>query len=209
MARAVNELRVCPGPFFHATSYEAVANIASEGLVPRRGGGVFSHGGYGEHSQGKVFLAKGRDAALAWFGKVEDMLEYHASDRDEEPDGRVVVLLRVDEDMLLDGYDVFVDPLGDRDVMCSFYVTVPVPPEMLEFWHPTRRAWLPVEDWGPDASLGVESREFYGPDGDEVDADEAEALRDEGEDVTFGYTVYGPYDNGGFKPSAHAEKDWR
>ena len=75
--------------------------------------------------------------------------------------------------------------------------------------HPTRRACLPVEDWGPDASLGVESREFYGPDGDEVDADEAEALRDEGEDVTFGYTVYGPYDNGGFKPSAYAEKDWR
>jgi hypothetical protein len=207
--RKVSELRTCPGPFFHATIYSAVDSIAAEGLVPRRGGGMFSHGGYGEHSQGKVFLAKGRDAALAWFGKVENMAEYNASDYDEEPDGRVVVLLRIDEDALVDDYDVFVDPLGDRDVPCSFYVTVPLPPEMLEFWHPTQRRWLPLEDWGPDASLGVESREFYGPDGDEVDADEAEALRDEGEDITFGYTVYGPYDNGGFKPSAYVEKDWR
>jgi len=201
----VSELRVCPGPFFHATTYAAVGNIVSEGLVPRRGGGMFSHGGYGEHSQGKVFLAKGHDAALAWFGKVEDMAEHNAGDY-EEPDGRVVVLLRMNEDALVDDYDVFVDPLGDRDVPCSFYVTVPVPPEMLEFWHPTARAWLPVEDWGPDASLGVESREFYGPDGDEVDADEAGALLADGEIVTIFFIVYGYYIYCYFRLSAYASK---
>ena len=206
---ARGQASVCEGPFFHATSYEAVAGIAAEGLVPRRGGGVFSHGGYGEHSQGKVFLAKGRDAALNWFGKVEDMLEYSAGDYDEEPDNRVPVLLRIDEDLLLDEFDVFLDPVGNRDVPCSFFVIKPIPVEYIEFWHPQKREWLPVEDWGPDAALGVRRREFYGPDGDEVDEEEAMSLLDEGEDVTYGYVVYGPYDDGGFKPRHGAEKEWR
>jgi hypothetical protein len=190
----------CPGPFFHATSYEAVNAIAAEGLVPRRGGGTFSHGGYGEHSQGKVFLAKGKDAALNWFGKVGDMLEYNASDYDETPDARVPVLLRIEEDALLDAQDVFVDPVGDRDVPCSFFVTKPIPAEDISFWHPTRRRWEPVEDWGPDADLGVERQTLYGPDGDEVDEEEAADLADEGESVTIGFDLFGPYDRGGFKP---------
>lgn len=136
-------------PLFHTTGYDAMNSIAEHGLLPRQGRGVFNHGGYADHSQGRVFLAGDPDAARTWFNKVGDMLEYNASDFEELDDAviqeRTPVMLRVDGKWRAQAK---VDPLGDRDVSGSFYVEGEIPPEDVAFWSPSRRTWRPVTEWG-------------------------------------------------------------
>jgi hypothetical protein len=181
---------------FHVTSFASLPSIAQRGLVPRSGGGTFSHGGYDAHSQGKVFLACGRDAALAWYGKVQDQLHHHFQD-DEEPDALVPVLLMV----LSDLDDMFLDEIGDRDVPGSVYVLSTVAPGLLWFWSPEEEGWVPVEEWDDeDPYGGVESIEHYDADGEVVDEDDDWESR--------GFEVYGPYEPGGFKPDPDDDESW-
>jgi hypothetical protein len=183
---------------FHATSFASLAGIAEHGLVPRSGGGLFQHGGYDRHSQGKVFLACGRDAALAWFGKVEDQLQYHFQD-DEDPDALVPVLLMVSSSHEFG--EVFLDPIGDRDVPGSLYVQSRIPPDSLFMWSPSEQEWIMVEDWeAEDPYAGVQSIEHYNDEGDPVDEDEEWESRS--------FQVYGPYDDGGFKPNHTDIANW-
>lgn len=166
--------------FFHVTSYWAVPNIAELGLLPRRGAGLYQHGGYGEHSQGKIFLAHGKNAALAWFRKIADMLEYYHGD-DNDPQSVVPVLLRA----LIDHDWPERDPLGDRDVPGSYFVTDAIEPEFLEYWNPDEGAWVPLSRW------------------DEAPPADAGGDRD-GE----AFLLFGPYDPGGFKPDPSDERAW-
>jgi hypothetical protein len=190
--------------FYHVTSFASVEGIAVNGLNPRRGGGVYSHGGYGEHSQGKVFLAGDKDAALAWYGKIQDMLWHHYSD-DEEPDNLVPVMLRVDLSLTMLEADV--DPLGDRDVPGSYFVTRTIPPEALEFFDPPSKEWLALEDWDADPYAGVKSIEYFNAEGDVVDEDDVDEYGDQAW-TTRGFSTYDPYDDGGFKPSRDDEEAW-
>ena len=190
--------------FYHTTSFASVDSIAANGLRPRRGAGVYSHGGYGEHSQGKVFLAGDKDAALAWYGKIQDMLWHEHSD-DEEPDELVPVMLRID--LSLTTLQEEVDPLGDRDVPGSYFVADVIPPDAIEFFDPSTKEWTPIEDWSADAYDGVESIEYFNDDGDVVDEDDTDEYGEQAW-TARGFTVYGPYDNGGFKPSMDADGDW-
>jgi len=184
-------------PFFHVTSFAAMEDIARRGLQPRQGGGVFSHGVYGEHSHGKVFFGQGRDAALAWYGKVQDML-WHEHQDDEEPDGLVPVLLRVDSDALPE--DPQVDPIGDRDVPGSFFVTQRVPPSSIWYWCPREQGWFAVKDWDGDAHDGVREVEFFDEAGDVVD--------DETEAASRGFHICESYQHGGFKPDRDDDEAW-
>jgi hypothetical protein len=183
---------------FHATSFASMESIAERGLLPRSGGGLFSHGGYGAHSQGKVFLACGAEAALSWFGKVEDQLLYHYQD-EEEPDAMVPVLLMVSPSYEFG--EVLLDEVGDRDVPGSVYVEQPIPPDYLFYWSPSEGDWVSVEDWGSeDPYDGVASIEHFDEDGDVVDEDDAWESR--------GFQVYGPHDAGGFKPRHDDKAAW-
>ena len=190
--------------FYHTTSFAFVDSIAASGLRPRRGAGVYSHGGYGEHSQGKVFLAGNKDAALAWYGKIQDMLWHEHSD-DEEPDNLVPVMLRI----ALSGTTLQeeVDPLGDRDVPGSYFVDDVIPPDAIEFFDPSTKEWTPLEDWSADAYDGVESIEYFNDEGDVVDEDDTDEYGEQAW-TSRGFTVYGPYDDGGFKPSQDDEQAW-
>jgi hypothetical protein len=183
--------------FYHITSFASVDSISQNGLRPRRGGGVYSHGGYGEHSQGKVFLAGDKNAALAWYGKIQDMLWHNHSD-DQEPDELVPVMLRVD--LSSTTLDADVDPLGDRDIPGSYFVGGTIPPEAIEFFDPSSKEWVPVEDWNADPYDGVESIEHFNDEGDVVDEDDVDEYGDQAW-TSRGFSIYGPYDRGGFKPS--------
>lgn len=183
---------------YHVTSFASLPSIAAQGLVPRSGGGTFAHGGYGEHSQGKVFMACGRDAALAWYGKVQDQLWDRHQD-DEEPDAMVPVLLMVSPD----GFsEAFVDEVGDRDVPGSVYVRAPIPADSLYFWSPADDDWVPVTEWdSEDPYLAVENIEHFDDEGDVVD---------EGDEwVSRGFEVVGPYDSGGYKPDPDHDDAWQ
>jgi len=183
---------------FHVTSLASLPSIARWGLVPRSGGGTFSHGGYGAHSQGKVFFACGRYAALAWYGKVKDQLHYHFQD-DEEPDAQVPVLLMASPDTI--GDDLFLDEVGDRDVPGSVYVRSAVAPSSLYFWSPGDEGWVSVDEWDDeDPYEGVKSIEHYSADGDVVEED------DDWESRAF--EIYGPYEPGGFKPDHDEDEPW-
>lgn len=179
-------------PYYHTTLFRNLPSIADEGLRPRAGGGLFQHGGYAEHSQGRVFACEA-GAALEWYGKVEDMAEYHYGD-DGDPELLVPVMLRLN----LEGFKVHRDEVGSGDAWGeSVYVTETVPPERIEFWDPGAEGWLPIEDYDrADVQAGVKRAEHYDADGDLVDPSEW----DESEG-TVAFTVYGPYDRGGFKPS--------
>lgn len=182
---------------FHTTSYAAAEQIVDEGLVPRAGAGVFRHGGYDRHSQGKIFAADG-DSALEWFGKVGDQLEHYAPDDgeiDERAAAIVPVMLRIDlnqvEEAPID------DDLGSRDVRSggSYYFTSDIEPDAVEYWHPTKKRWTPIAEGLPDARLGISEIEYYDEDGDVADEDDWDG------DTPPGLTAFGPYDDGGFKPS--------
>lgn len=182
---------------FHVTSFANMEGIARDGLVPRSGAGLFSHGGYGEHSRGKVFLACGKDAALAWYGKVQDQLWHHFQDEDD-PDSMVPVVLMV---LLGDSERLFVDEVGNRDVPGSFYVTNTIPPGDLMFWSPSDNDWVPVDEWGSeDPMLAVSSVEYYDDDGDPVEEDDLWTARS--------FEIVGPYEDGGFKPNQEDESSW-
>lgn len=181
---------------FHVTSYAAAELIAQDGLRPRAGGGVFQHGGYDIHSQGKIFMADG-GAALEWFGKVEDQLAHHAADDGdlEERIAEIVpVMLRIDLDAGTQEPEI--DELGSRDVRggVSYYVTKRIKPEAIEYWDPTDKAWRPIEDGLPDARQGVADIEYYDEEGGVVDEDDWDG------ETPPGMGAIGPYDRGGFKP---------
>lgn len=186
----LRQTKALDSPLFHVTSYAAVASIAEQGLRPRSGAGVFNHGGYGEHSQGRVFLAGDPNAARSWFNKIDDMLDYHAGDPPDPKDGeeetwlwqsaRVPVMLRVDGRWRS---RAVVDPLGDQDVPGSYYVEATIPPEDIAFWGPVRRSWRPVVEWDdPEPRYGIER----------IDRDGA-------------VYVKSAQDPGGFKPTKDAQ----
>jgi len=128
-------------PLFHTTSHASLEEIAEKGLSPRSGGGTFEHGGYGEHSQGKVFLSDNPEAARAWQDKVFQQLEDRHGDSDDLG-RRVPVMLRI-KDRKTER-----DPVGDEDVPGSRFTGDTVPPEDIEFWHPKKKRWEPVSTWG-------------------------------------------------------------
>ena len=184
------------GYLFHTTSYAATEHIAQDGLQPRAGGGVYQHGGYDSYSQGKIFAADG-DAALEWFGKIQDQLEANASDYgdlDERIAEVVPVMLRIN----LDGVsqEPEIDELGSRDVQggLSYYFTTRIEPDAIEYWHPRKRAWLSIEDGLPDAAQGIAEIEYYDDDGEPIDEADWDG------ETPPGIATIGPYDPGGFKP---------
>jgi len=168
------------GHLFHTTSHASMPQIASKGLQPRSGEGLYGHGAYANHSQGKVFLSHHFQAAKEWHGKVGDQLE------DQHGDGpltkRVPVMLRATKRRTV------VDPVGNEDVEGSRYTKQAIPPEDLEYWHPAKQAWRPVATWGDDT--GHE----HGVLRSENDAD--------------GYTLHfirDQHDEGGFMPHTAAQ----
>lgn len=168
------------GHLFHSTSHAAMPQIAKAGLQPRSGEGLYGHGAYANHSQGKVFLSHHWQAAKEWHGKVGDQLE------DQHGDGpltkRVPVMLRATKRRTV------VDPVGNEDVEGSRFTKQAIPPEDLEYWHPAKQAWRPVATWGDDT--GHE----HGVLRSENDAD--------------GYTLHyirDQNDAGGFMPHSAAE----
>lgn len=182
---------------FHTTSYEAVEQIAEDGLRPRAGSGVYQHGGYDLYSQGKIFAADG-DAALEWFGKVQDQLEHHGSDwgeLDERIAAAVPVMLRIDLDNV--NQEPQIDELGSHDVRggTSYYFTKRIKPSGIEYWDPTSKTWEPIEDGLPDARLGVSDIEYYDDEGNPIDEEDWDG------ETPPGIGTIGPYDRGGFKPS--------
>ena len=182
---------------FHVTSFANMASIARKGLTPRTGAGLFSHGGYDTHSQGKIFLGCGADAALAWYGLVQDQLWDQFQD-DDEPDALVPVMIMV----LLDSpEDVFLDEVGDRDVPGSVYVTKTVSTDEMLFWSPADADWMPLSAWDEqDPYSGVSEIEYYDQDGEPVDESDDWHAR--------GFTIFGPYDQGGFKPDHEDVAAW-
>lgn len=182
---------------FHTTSYEAAEQIKNDGFRPRQGAGVFQHGGYDLHSQGKIFASDG-NAALEWFGKVQDQLEHHGSDwgeLDERIAAAVPVMLRIDLDDLHE--EPKIDELGSRDVIggTSYYFTKRIKPTALEYWDPKSKTWEPIEDGLPDARLGVDDLEYYDAEGNPIDEEEWDG------ETPPGISTIGPYDRGGFKPN--------
>jgi hypothetical protein len=76
---------------FHSAPAHHLESIQEKGLKARKGSGTYDHGGYREHSQGKVFLAAHHEAARNWHGKVEDMMMHKHDDESKHK----VVMLRV------------------------------------------------------------------------------------------------------------------
>jgi len=111
-------------------------SIKERGLVPRQGSGLFNHGAYGAHSQGKVFLSAHHDAASDWHDKVENML---FSAHDDEAKHRAV-MLRVKH------RKTAVDSIGNKDVDGSRETKSAVSPDELEY-HDHKHGWRPIEHW--------------------------------------------------------------
>lgn len=131
---------------FHTTSMANIESIAEAGLEPARGGRTFSWGAYGSQSRGKVFAARGPQAARSWFSKVGDVLESSSDDLVD----RVPVMLRFPAPP-----DLQVDPLGEADVPGSRFTTRRVAADVIEAFHP-KRGWVPVTELDPDdARLGA------------------------------------------------------
>lgn len=173
-------------PWFHATTFDRLAGIATRGLDPGRGGERWTHGGYGARSRGKVFLARGEAAAREWLGGVETMAEDRHGD-DQAPDRLVAVLLRVG---LPTGARPRVDVVAAQEGKSeSFYVTRVVPPATLDVWDPQRGVWVPLRDARLDVEDGVKEIERY-------------------EDGSVGIFTVDAYDDGGFKPDAGSPA-WR
>ena len=158
-------------PVFHTTSFANLEDIAENGLQPRSGGGTFQHGGYAEHSQGKVFLSEHPEAARAWQSKVFDQLEDQHGDDEDDLGRRVPVMLRVKS------RKTQVDPVGDKDVPGSRITTEGIGADEIEFWHPKSQQWTPVSEWeSAQADLAVSERSEHGT----IINDEAFMPQDEG-----------------------------
>lgn len=140
---------------YHTTYFSNMPSIVQRGLVPRSGAGTYNHGGYGEHSQGKVFFGRGLQAAQRWFDKIYD-IGLARSDFFEE---QVPVTLRIPL------RDVLVDDIGSRDVPDSFYSPHVIPPQDIEYWD-AFEGWTPVVEWNDRADLSAAvSREDESEDG--------------------------------------------
>lgn len=122
---------------FHSAPAFSIAKIKREGLKPRRGEGLFKHGGYDTHSQGKLFLSDNFSAAREWQHKVETQL----FDQYDQPSKHEAVMLRVRT------RETEVDPVGDRDVRGSRYLTASVPPSDLEFFDKSQERWRPLKEY--------------------------------------------------------------
>lgn len=123
-------------PLFHSTPAHHVEAIQAGGLSPRQGGKTFNHGVYGDHGQGKVFLAAHHDAASHWHEKVENQL-FHQND--DESKHRAVTLR-------VKNMPTKRDEIGDKDVPGSRYVEHTIPPEALEY-HDKTHGWRPLAEW--------------------------------------------------------------
>lgn len=122
---------------FHSAPAFAMTQIKRDGLRPRQGAGLFEHGGYAQHSQGKVFLSNNFGAAKQWQSKVEDQLEHYY----DSPKKQVAVMLRISS------RETMVDELGDRDVGGSRYTRTLIPPSDIEFFDKATQRWKPVKDF--------------------------------------------------------------
>ena len=122
---------------FHSAPAHSIESIQEHGLKPRKGAGLFSHGAYGAHSQGKVFLSDNFDAAQDWHGKVEDQL----FDQHDDESKHDAVMLRVKHRRTKR------DPVGDEDVSGSRFVERTIPPEHIEY-HDKEHGWRPLDQWG-------------------------------------------------------------
>lgn len=122
---------------FHSAPAFAMTSIKRTGLRPRRGDGLFQHGGYDHHSQGKLFLADNFDAARQWQHKVEMQL-FDQYDDERKHDA---VMLRVKD------RPTELDPVGDRDVEGSRFVTERIPPSEIEFFDGKERRWRPIKEY--------------------------------------------------------------
>ncbi len=138
-------------PLFHTTTHAAMDHISQHGLQPRQGAGVFGHGGYAEHSQGKVFLSAHDDAARHWHEKVAAQIEdSHGDNEGDDPEEgdyvghRIPVMLRVAH------RKTQVDPVGDKDIPGSRMVKKAIPASDVEYWHPGKQRWRPASTWGDD-----------------------------------------------------------
>lgn len=145
------------GHLFHTTSHATMPQIAQHGLQPRADAGVFGHGGYAEHSAGKVFLSNHFRAAREWHDKVADQLDHHHGDGPLTK--RVPVMLRAAKRRTA------VDPVGNEDVEGSRFTKQAIPPEDLEYWHPAHKSWRPVKTWGDDTAPEHGVKESYEQDG--------------------------------------------
>jgi hypothetical protein len=154
---------------FHSTPAYAMTRIKREGLSPRRGAGLYQHGGYAEHSQGKVFLSNNLYAAKEWHSKVEDQL----FDQHDDPKRHVAVMLRVKPRA------TYLDEIGDQDVSGSRYVRENVPASDIEFFHKGTRRWKPVRDF-VQGTHGVpeDHYEAHAPRDEAADAAEKRAKRE-------------------------------
>ena len=146
---------------FHSAPAHAMSRIKREGLTPRKGAGLYQHGGYAEHSQGKVFLSNNLAAAKQWHGKVEDQL----FDQHDDAKKHVAVMLRVKP------RETQRDEVGDKDVSGSRFVRENVPASDIEFFHEGTKRWKPVKDY------------VHGTHGAPEDHFEAHAARDEAADA--------------------------
>lgn len=122
---------------FHATPAFALTKIKREGLKPRRGEGLYKHGGYDWHSQGKLFFADNFSAAQQWEHKVEMQLH----NQYDAPSKHKTALLRVKQ------RETELDPIGDRDVRGSRFTTERIPPSDIEFYDVTEERWRPIKEY--------------------------------------------------------------
>lgn len=154
---------------FHSTPAYAMSRIKREGLAPRKGAGLFQHGGYDLHSQGKVFLSNNLYAAKQWHSKVEAQLEHHH----DNPKHHVAVMLRVKP------RETHLDDVGDRDVSGSRFVRDVVPATDIEFFHEGTKRWKPVKDY-KHGTHGIpdDHYEAHAPRDEEADAAEKAAAKE-------------------------------
>lgn len=123
---------------FHSAPAHAMESIQEHGLTPRKGAGLFQHGGYGEHSQGKVFLSDNYSAAKEWHGKVHDQL----FDQHDDAKMHDAVMLRVKH------RKTSVDTVGNDDVEGSRITEKAIPPHEIEYFD-KKHGWRSVQNWKP------------------------------------------------------------
>lgn len=121
---------------FHSAPAMHMESIQEHGLRPRKGAGLFSHGAYDAHSQGKVFLADNFSAARNWHGKVGDQLE----SQHDETEKHDVIMLRTK------GRRTQLDEVGDKDVSGSRYIKKTIEPHELEYFD-REHGWRSISRW--------------------------------------------------------------
>lgn len=151
---------------FHSAPAMHMESIQEHGLRPRKGKGLFSHGAYDAHSQGKVFLADNFSAARNWHGKVGDQLESQ-HDKTEKHD---VVMLRTK------GRRTQLDEVGDKDVSGSRYIKKTIEPHELEYFD-REHGWRSISRWEPGRHTVPETKDALhaGREAHEIVAERKEA----------------------------------